>query len=233
MKENQLVDVDRFPNEALAEQARYWLNAEGIPAFVEGASSNTALSYVGSALGGVRLLVGGDDWSRATQLLKQYRRKDSNEESWYCGKCREFNDASFDICWKCNQSKADVAVEQSHAVRNNLHPAISSNVNDGVENDSRNPYLVPKSLPTDERRDRQFSDEQREQVEETILRAWRAVVLSLMVPFLLNAYSVLLLLGIDSNIPLSAKSQRRKSLTWGINIAFIAFWCIVLRMMTR
>lgn len=57
MHSTDLVTIATFPTSHEAGIARAALEASGIEAFVNEAATNTTLSHVGSALGGVKLQV--------------------------------------------------------------------------------------------------------------------------------------------------------------------------------
>ena len=87
-----------------AEQARNRLLAEGVQAFVEGANAQTALSYVGYAVGGVKLLVAEADVDRAEQILNENTIPQGG--AWTCGTCFSEVDAGFEICWNCGGDRS-------------------------------------------------------------------------------------------------------------------------------
>ncbi|MCR9295832.1 MAG: DUF2007 domain-containing protein [bacterium] len=87
-----------------AEQARNFLEAQGIKAFVEGVNTQLALSYAGGAMSGVKLLVAEDDAKLAEQLLLE-EGPDPEAEAWTCRRCYSEVDAGFDVCWKCGSDR--------------------------------------------------------------------------------------------------------------------------------
>jgi hypothetical protein len=109
---NSLVTLESFPNTISAEQARIALAAEGIQAFVEGGATDTLLSHVGSALGGVKLTVRESDVQRAAAILSESFAEDKGA-NWHCRDCDEEVDAGFDVCWSCGKNRDEVAREDS------------------------------------------------------------------------------------------------------------------------
>lgn len=87
-----------------AEQARNYLEAQGIKAFVEGVNTQLALSYAGGAMSGVKLLVAEDDAKLAEQLLLE-EGPDPEADAWTCRRCYSEVDAGFDVCWKCGSDR--------------------------------------------------------------------------------------------------------------------------------
>ena len=73
MFESEYTKIASYPNAAEAEQIRNMLEENGIPAFVDGAHANTAMSFVGSALGGVKVFAAicdESDAGKATMLSR-------------------------------------------------------------------------------------------------------------------------------------------------------------------
>ncbi|GIW99562.1 MAG: hypothetical protein KatS3mg111_2895 [Pirellulaceae bacterium] len=103
MGENKLVVLERMPDAMSAYALRNRLEAAGIFAVVEGAESNITLSYVGSALGGVKVLVPQDQLTAARNILADRRdpSDDVPDHDWICQRCFSEVDAGFAICWKC------------------------------------------------------------------------------------------------------------------------------------
>lgn len=236
----KLIQIDSFFDGLAAYQAQNWLNHEGIPAFVEGANANSAL-YVGSALAGVKLLVAGEDQERARIALRQYHSEIPDRTAWYCGDCEEFNEPSFDLCWSCGKNREEVETPgptSSH--RRHSEAADDESVETEVSVagvpqsiESGNPYQPPMvMMPAMPNRKPQL-DEQTEAIEKTeeiIQRAWRASVLGLGLVFpipILHAYSVMLLAGVDRDVPISSKSQRQFKLAWSINLILVLAICLV------
>jgi len=75
--EEKLIILDTFLNPIEAEHWCSVLQDSGIQAFVDGAASGTALSHVGTALGGVKLLVSQKEFPIAKQIYLD--RKTKNE----------------------------------------------------------------------------------------------------------------------------------------------------------
>ena len=65
-----LVELARYPSSMEASLARSHLEAEGIRAELDGEGAANWLSFIGSAIGGVRILVNDNDVHRASEILK-------------------------------------------------------------------------------------------------------------------------------------------------------------------
>ena len=97
----------RCDNFIEAEAIRIRLNAAGILAVMNGAEIVTAFSYVGAAMGGVKVEVAPEDFDRAQRILEDDQQKAQTLGPWICGKCREQNEATFEVCWKCGKQRED------------------------------------------------------------------------------------------------------------------------------
>lgn len=103
MNDQDLVTVARFRNPQEASISKGALDAEGIQAYLIGAEAATTLSYVGSAIGGVRLQVASDDSGQAKQVLAT-TMEDTSTAAWQCPACGSDVDAGFELCWSCGAS---------------------------------------------------------------------------------------------------------------------------------
>ncbi len=102
MNAQQLVSVRSFLNEFQAQQTKNWLEANAVPAYVEGANTVTTLSYIGSAIGSIKVMVHRSQAQQAEQILAQWEDQPPGPE-WQCGHCYSQVDAGFDVCWKCGE----------------------------------------------------------------------------------------------------------------------------------
>ena len=236
MRAFKLVQVGVFFEELGAIQAKNWLETEGVIAGVEGGSVSTALSHIGSALSGVRLLVAEIDYDRARELLLRYGETNSPGTSWYCGDCKETNEPSFDLCWSCGKTREEVGVpfpaDESKPVESSGFTEIS-HAEIPAKIDSNNPYQPPLvSEPAISAQLDRPLDAVTEQMEQTIQRAWRASVIGLFIPIipipLLQIYSILLLLRIDPEVPISQKAKRQFRWAWSLNILLILLVCLMI-----
>lgn len=90
-----------------AEIVRERLEAAGLIAFVQGGEAATILSYVGVALGGVRVQVPEDQVARARELLEADVRQRETAGPWKCPRCDEPNGAGFDFCYSCSMPRGE------------------------------------------------------------------------------------------------------------------------------
>lgn len=153
----------KFPTEHQAYIAHSDLASQGIDSVIEGANANAMLSYVGPALGGVRLLVRAEDYSQAQNLIQQ--KSVQPTEHWYCGKCHEVLEGSFATCWSCGQDREIVEASM---------PA-SALMEFTAESESTQSH---QSLA---------------EADELVRRAWQAALISTFIlPIILNLYSIFL-----------------------------------------
>lgn len=106
-----LATVGRYGAVWEADIVRDRLEAAGIQAFVQGSETGRSLSYIGVALGGVRVQVAARDVEAARRLLSEDERQRTTAGDWRCPRCDEPNDAAFDLCWSCSLPRNDAAAE--------------------------------------------------------------------------------------------------------------------------
>lgn len=203
MPSSDLAQIASYASAVEADQMRAVLEEHGVTAFVDGAAAQTALSYVGSALGGVKLLVRATDAEKAIAIIDMLGgSSDLASGEWFCGECEEIVDAGFDVCWSCGKARSDVerplpafaAAHQAEAVSELDHHAKIDAV-DETDEDRLNPYASPRDntpppkIAADE--DVLINPE----AEAILLRAWRASVIGLMLfPLITHLYSMYLLI---------------------------------------
>ena len=227
MATSEFAEIGRFTNAIEAEQVRGVLEANGIAAFVDGANATTALSYVGTALGGVKVLVGAGDADRAVGIVDSLDDEpDVPGKPWFCGPCEEEVDAGFDACWSCGKARAEVerpfptrsgdernAADQPAKDAPNVSPAEMSDY------DHANPYASPRT-PSDEADPVEEHFEINDEAEAILRRAWRASVLGVIFfPYLAHAYSMYLLFRATTlTSHFSPDGQRRFYGAFAINV---------------
>ena len=203
MRTSEFQQIASYATETEAGQYRSILAQNGIDAFLDGANSNTMLSHVGTALGGVRLFVRTADAEQATQVLSaRSDPNDANQSAWLCGHCQEEVDAGFDLCWSCGKSREEVGREVST-------PVVTENFSDRKE--------------SAEARD--------SQAENLVRRAWRAAIIGLCIfPIIAHIYSLFFLVraALIKN-ELTANVQKLYYRTLGIDVVAICFWSVVIR----
>ncbi|MEM8736277.1 MAG: DUF2007 domain-containing protein [Planctomycetota bacterium] len=203
--------IRKFADAMEAYQFQNELKAEGVEAFVEGDNTQIALAYLGSALGGVRLLVPEDQVEQAEAILGESRELLG---PWTCGTCFSDVDEGFDVCWKCGADRSerylvprDEEVEVSYS-----DPGQADATDDQA--DKTNPYY-PVSA------DRMNADAQSsETAEELTTRAFVVCVVScLFLPVLGNLYLLYLLFKRwQLGIPFSNRESSRFWIAFVVNL---------------
>jgi hypothetical protein len=222
----RLVTIARFAHAAEAHAARNRLERAGILAVVSDETVANLLSYIGSAVGGVRLQVGASDAQRAGEVLlglADHELPDDLKGYWRCRDCQQIVDPGFDVCWSCSRSRDEVAdpdfrpslavladeMDDESAERPPCFELLQpSHESKGV--DGRNPY-APSGIPSDAAPRRGLTIAPLTNRDELAIRAWRASVLGLfLLPPLLHLYSMYLLVRASlGGGELSRRANRR------------------------
>jgi len=189
----------------------------------------TALWYVGTALGGVKLLVSEKDAAQARRLLADdyvNALQTRASPAWKCEKCHSDVDAGFVVCWNCgaelDESTAKEEVQSDskriqsqtapHGADAPLDKSMSDRPPDGP--DGKAAAGVESQLPDD------------------LIRAWRASLFGyLLLPPLLNLCSTWLL--IRNKFFLGRCRNWRVAATCFANAALFAFVVFLIFLMTR
>lgn len=181
-----LVQVASFATAPEAEYTSNYLKGQGVPAFVDGATAGTVLSHIGSALGGIRVLVDEVNADKAAQLLTELNESAGDDgEPWFCGVCQEEVDGSFAACWSCGRSKDDVAAD---SVPKPEPPAVDT-VELPKPIQTNNPYQPPIEGTVEAP-----VPETNQQANELLDRAWKAIILgTVFLPFIMQPYGLYLL----------------------------------------
>jgi hypothetical protein len=102
-----LVRIASFITPEEAAMARAALEAEGIPACLDGAATAGNLWHVGLALGGVRLLVMDQHVESALKILEQREHPAADRQRAAaprsCPHCGIAAEPGFAVCWSCGE----------------------------------------------------------------------------------------------------------------------------------
>ena len=236
--DSTLVQIQSFESAVFAEIAKARLANSGIEAFIDGANSATYMSYVGTALGGVRLLVRSEDVVAASLIMLSSALETNKEDSpWFCRKCNEEIEAGFSVCWSCGNSR-DLVGQEIVPVAIEATPKVVSNPNESAASAPTNPVAIEQAAKSD---NPYLSPQARsvvplvavietnaidERVEEILLRAWRASIIGLLIlPLILTAYSFYLLVRaslISNNFTPRGQSRFYQALV--LNVVAALFW---------
>ncbi len=185
----RFVVVAKFLTEQDAHIAKADLAAGGVESMLDGANTNAMLPHIGSALGGVRLLVAEADKRRAEEILASYEKQNTRGNSaqghatWFCGTCREVLDVSFETCWSCGNERSEVEQAMPSDLAN--HPDLAEQV------------VSSEDDPTS-------------RADELAQRAWRASLFGFTILPFLNLYSIALIFQVCACESELSKSGKRK-----------------------
>lgn len=218
----KLAELARLENPVIAETLRIALEDHGIAAFIESSETNRAMHYVGTALGGVRVLVPSDRKVEAEQLLREFSDASSrkNVPAWICPSCGEEVDSGFETCWSCDAERPENAMlAPPTRIAEDKREQEAVDIAPGRDDDS-NPYSPPltsKLISID-------SGISVAEAEAMVLRAWRASIIGLFLcPVVLHVYSMVVLIDTRDAIPhLSDVGRRRRFWATTINLVMIA-----------
>jgi hypothetical protein len=102
MSDDDLVTIRKYIRPQDAHLAKRLLAGENIAASIGDEWVTTWLWYIGSALGGTKLVVARRDAVRAAEVLRTIETPAAaDEDTWPCPRCGEEVDAEFDVCWSC------------------------------------------------------------------------------------------------------------------------------------
>ncbi len=203
MSQPEFLKIASFANAADADHLRVVLEEHGIRAFVDGGDLHTSLSYIGSALGGVHVIVRAEDAEQSVELVRQFENDEDHPSGppWFCGACEEVVDAGFQVCWSCGAERSEVEMpmpetaevafhEEENAPRERLMEVVVSD----RPLDYANPFVSPQ---VEDQADKpKPTGEINEEAEAMLLRAWRASILGLIgLPFIASFYSMYMLVA--------------------------------------
>ncbi len=87
------------------------LDEAGIPCFVKNELIQGAIGDIPPQDSEPEVWLHDQQWeAKAQQLIADFNQEQAamqseNQAPWLCGKCQEDNEASFNICWKCQASR--------------------------------------------------------------------------------------------------------------------------------
>ncbi len=199
MASSEFEEIASLNDETEAAHIRGVLQEQGVDAFVEASSVNTTLSYIGSALGGVRVFVRSTDVEKAGEIIKALEDEtETPGDAWFCGKCQEEVDGGFSVCWSCGGERAGIeqpfpdehreTIEQKSVPRSKI-------LEENTGYDQTNPYASPRTSTEKESAVEDAVVKSDPELDALLLRAWRASILGLTaLPLIASFYSMYLLL---------------------------------------
>ncbi len=92
-------------NNFLVNNIKNIIEAQGIEVFVKNEYAQGAVGEIPAFEAWPELWVVNDsDFDRAMEAVNSQQKNKDNSE-WRCKICTEVNDASFELCWKCQHEK--------------------------------------------------------------------------------------------------------------------------------
>ena len=92
-------------NNFLVNNIKNIIEAQGIEVFVKNEFAQGAVGEIPAFEAWPELWVVNDsDFDRAMEAVNSQQKTKDNSE-WQCESCTEINDASFELCWKCQHEK--------------------------------------------------------------------------------------------------------------------------------
>lgn len=183
----------------------------------------------------VRIEVASEDLSRAKLILEQDEQRAAETATWICGKCGEENEATFDLCWRCN-SPPEFVVEDTPPQQVDAAPApvtIDESTLPIPPNDG-NPYrpvlvapgrvVPPVAGSITAAVDSATDPELRSDIRRALLAA---VFGSFVFPPLLNLYSMYRLMLLSTKFPKKTSWRMQVLAAWCINLVTIAVWSLI------
>ncbi|GLX87076.1 hypothetical protein tloyanaT_33290 [Thalassotalea loyana] len=90
-------------NNFLVHNVKNMVEAQGIEVFIKNEFAQGAVGDISAFDAWPELWVVDDaDFERATNIIEA-SQKNTYSSDWICNNCQEVNDASFDICWQCQE----------------------------------------------------------------------------------------------------------------------------------
>lgn len=90
-------------NKLLVHNVKNILEAEGIDVFIKNEFAQGAMGEVAVFDTWPELWINDEaDFERASVIVEGVNSK-ANAADWMCNNCQEVNDASFEVCWKCQE----------------------------------------------------------------------------------------------------------------------------------
>lgn len=213
-----------------AQQLRNLLADVEIPAFID---SEASTSMMGHQMLDVRLMVQDKHEQEAREILRDAVNQATAEHGpdWFCGSCEEVIEGAFDVCWSCGESREDVARDSPSLLTAGAADSSEWSTTSGASPEldrsfdrslnDRNPYASSSLFAGS------IADLEGPLTEEANQHLKRALMASavglLIIPVLMNAYSIYLLLSFPPS-SWDDGARRRFYTAWGLNLLSILCW---------
>jgi hypothetical protein len=229
MRDAVLSELQAYPDRFQAQAIQNRLAAAGIRAIVTGTDAASAFGMGGApASRSVRIEVAIEDLSRARLILQQDKQRAAHSVAWTCGECGEENEATFDICWRCNspQLVAETDPMPKQPLVSDPEPITIEEYSTRPVASDGNPYQpvlvgdqirAAVAVGTDE-----FSEAE---LRADVRRAFLSSIVGWLVfPPLVSLYSVYRLLHLPNKMPEDLVLRGQVTAAWFFNLAALILW---------
>ena len=94
-------------NMSVVHSAKNILEMNGIDCLLKNEHGNTMGAEFGISNLAEVWLLNSDDYDKALALIEEKIANPSEKSAWICSECKEENEGSFEICWKCQSDRLD------------------------------------------------------------------------------------------------------------------------------
>lgn len=104
---SDLYEITRYAAPIEADLVKNRLEAVGVRTWLEGDATATWFWYFQNAIGGVKLLVAGEDVKQAIEILTEIEEEISTDDelpAWECSQCEASVTGDMQVCWYCGTS---------------------------------------------------------------------------------------------------------------------------------
>lgn len=217
------------------------LRDAGIDAHTTGNDTAQALAMGGAGTNRLpRVEVPEAELDRARQLLADDRARAAHARRWKCPRCNEVNEKTFEVCWSCGKLLDETAIfAWDDAPRDSTsNPAGEWTVtpSDPLPTEDQNPYRPTpprdgssngQDATVNDLRDDDEAAPSDAYFEDTRRALWSAVIGFLILPPLINLYSIFLLIRLPSTVYQDPRLRGRLIAAYLINISAFIIWPMI------
>lgn len=130
-----------------ADMLKIALEEQGIESTIDGAALNAAFGGM-SVVSSVKIFVRQEDAAEALAIIKATEEAyvAPPKEKWFCGKCLEEVEGSFDVCWSCTLPRDEIEAPfpaTADVIEAVDFPKVDT---DELGRSSENPYESPRAM---------------------------------------------------------------------------------------
>lgn len=94
-------------NMTIVHSAKNILEMNGINCLLKNEHGNTMGSEFGISNLAEVWVLNSDNYEEALTIIEDKVTNPAEKSLWVCGECKEENEGSFEICWKCQSERLD------------------------------------------------------------------------------------------------------------------------------